>query len=36
VINSTVVMRLSSQGMDVTQTSMAESSDDSKPKNAYF
>jgi len=28
-----VVMRLSSQGNDVTQTSVEESSDDCKPKN---
>jgi hypothetical protein len=30
-----VVMRLSSQGKDVTQTSVEESSDDCKPKNLY-
>jgi hypothetical protein len=30
-----VVMRLSSQGKDVTQTSMEEASDDCKPKNAH-
>jgi len=29
-------MRLSSQGKDVMLTSMAESSDDGKPKNAHF
>jgi len=33
VINSTVIMRLSSQGKDVTQTSVEESSDDCKLKN---
>jgi hypothetical protein len=33
VIKSTVVMRLSFQGKDVTQTSVEESSDDCKPKN---
>jgi hypothetical protein len=32
VIKSTVVMRLSSQGKDVTQTSVEESSDDCKSK----
>ena len=32
---STVVMRLSSQGQDVTQTSLEESSDDCKPKNVH-
>jgi hypothetical protein len=35
VIHSTVVMRLSSQGKDVPQTSVEESSDDRKPKNAH-
>jgi len=30
-----VVMRLSSQGKDVTRTSVEESSDDCKPKNVY-
>ena len=35
VIKSTVVMRLSSQGKAVTQTSVEESSDDCKPKNVY-
>jgi hypothetical protein len=33
VINSTVLMRLSSQRKDVFQTSVEESSDDCKPKN---
>jgi hypothetical protein len=33
MINSPVAMRLSSQGKDVTQTSMEESLDDYKPKN---
>jgi hypothetical protein len=33
VIKSTVVMRLSSQGQAVTQTSVEESSDNCKPKN---
>ena len=32
-VSSTVIMRLSSQGKDVTQTSVEESSDDCKPKN---
>jgi hypothetical protein len=32
VINSTVVIRLSSQGKDVIQTSVEEWSDDCKPK----
>ena len=36
MIKSTVVMRLSSQGKDVTETSMEESSDDYKPKNTYY
>ena len=31
----TVLIRLSSQGKDVTQASVAESSDDCKPKNAH-
>jgi len=35
VIKSTVVIRLSSQGKDVIQTSVAESSDDCKPKNVH-
>ena len=33
VINSTVVIRLSSPAKDVTPTSVEESSDDCKPKN---
>jgi hypothetical protein len=33
VINSTVIIRLSSPGKDVTQTIVEESSDDCKPKN---
>ena len=36
VLNSTVVMRLSSQGKDVTQTSVEESSDDCKLKNVHY
>ena len=35
-VKSTVVMRLSSQGKDVTQTSVEESLDDCKPKNTYY
>jgi hypothetical protein len=35
VIKSTVVMRLSSQGKDVTQTSVEESSNDCKPKSVH-
>jgi hypothetical protein len=35
VINSTVVIRLSSQGKDVTQTSVEESSDACKPKSVH-
>ena len=33
VIISTVLLRLSSRGKDVTPTSVEESSDDCKPKN---
>jgi hypothetical protein len=36
VINSTVVIRLSSQGKDVTQTSVEESADDHKAQNLYY
>jgi len=36
VLNSTVVMRLSSPGQEVRLPSLAESADDGKPKNAYF
>jgi hypothetical protein len=35
VIKSTVVMRLSSQGKNVTPTRVEESSDDCKPQNVY-
>jgi hypothetical protein len=35
VIKSTVVMRLSSQGKNVTPTSVEESSDDCKSKNVH-
>ena len=36
VLNSTVVMRLSSPGQEVRLPRLAESADDGKPKNAYF
>src|SRR6266516_219957 len=35
MIQSHVVMRLSSPGKDVTETSVEESSDDCKPKNVH-
>jgi hypothetical protein len=35
VINSTVLIRLSSPGQDVTESSVEESSDDCKPKNVH-
>ena len=36
VINSTVLIRLSSQRMDGTQTRVEESSDDCKSKNVHY
>src|SRR5215468_1745518 len=36
VINSTVIIRLSSPGKDVTESSVEESSDDCKSKNVHY
>src|SRR5262249_20703341 len=36
VLNSTGIMRLSSQRQEVTQTSMAESADDCKRQHTYY
>jgi hypothetical protein len=35
VINSTVLIRLSSRGQDVTESSVEELSDDCKPQNVH-